>query len=667
MKHSSYLAAFALFNFTFCFVQSQCFESISTDGRHILASKDDGTFWAWGWNTSGQLGNGSLIDSNVPQQLMTETDWTYYDAGNFSNLVIKSDGTLWAWGRNQFGQLGDGTFIDRASPIQIGTENDWSQVFGGSNQNFALKDNGTLWTWGDNTEGELGNGENGLGNEVSIPTQIGTDNNWFALATGFHHEVALKNDGTLWTWGFNGLSQLGLGNNVDHYEPVQISPENNWAYIASGYDHSFAIKTDGTLYAWGGNFAGEIGNGTLTNFNPLQKIGNDNDWQEIAAGQNHSIALKTNGTIWVWGNNGSGELGLGSVSNVLSPTQLGTDADWIAIDAGRNFCVALKADGSLWTWGNNFHGTIGDGTFQDRNIPTLIEDCDEVLMPVLSVNRPELNFGTILISTDTSLNILIENTGNDELIVYDFIFGDDAFYCEMDSISIGPNESFELEIFFNPSDPIDYASTVNISSNGGDFEIDLLGSGFQETMLFPILAVSPTELDFGTVQINHESALILSFENTGNGPLIIYNFLFGAAVFYSDLDSIILNPDEIFELEIHFNPTQAIQYSNSLIIESNGGNFEINLTGTGFMETAIEDFTINKLDISPNPTSDFLRIKNISNTQISGCKIYDCRGKLLLNDLTFYHEISVSHLPSGKYFIVIEMLEERMVKAFVKE
>jgi len=132
-------------------------------------------------------------------------------AGNAHTVALKPDGTLWAWGTNFSGQLGNGTNANSNVPVQESTgATNWVAIAGGGSHTVALKADGTLWAWGRNSEGQLGNGTSGLGAFSNVPVQESTGaTNWVAVAGGFAHTVALKADGTLWAWGANASGQLG--------------------------------------------------------------------------------------------------------------------------------------------------------------------------------------------------------------------------------------------------------------------------------------------------------------------------------------------------------------------------------------------------------------------------------------------------------------------------
>ena len=122
---------------TLSFCEVFAIKAGGTASSHSLATKSDGSLWAWGSNYHGQLGDGTTIDRHSPIRIGSDTNWQSIQTVGSYSLATKSDGTLWAWGRNYNGQLGDGTTIDRHSPVQIGSENDWQSIAAGSGHSMC--------------------------------------------------------------------------------------------------------------------------------------------------------------------------------------------------------------------------------------------------------------------------------------------------------------------------------------------------------------------------------------------------------------------------------------------------------------------------------------------------------------------------------------------------
>jgi alpha-tubulin suppressor-like RCC1 family protein len=333
--------------------------------------------WSWGRNHLGQLGQGDTTNQSSPIQIGALTTWSAISGthGNHS-MAIKTDGTMWSWGRNNMGQLGQGDTTNRSSPVQIGALTNWLTISSGYTHSMAIKTDGTMWSWGDNTE----HGQLGLGNKTSIssPVQIGALTTWSKIGVGMFHNLAIKTDGTLWGWGNNNYNgSLGLGNKTTSYSsPIQIGSLTTWSSVSAGSYFSLAIKTDGTLWSWGYNSQGQLGLGDTTErLSPVQ-VGLLTNWSSVNSGANHVLAVKTDGTIWSWGynsyNNFGGRLGLGDTTHRSSPTQIGALTNWSSISGGGYHSLAMKTDGTLWTWGANYHSTLGLGNTTHRSSPTQI-------------------------------------------------------------------------------------------------------------------------------------------------------------------------------------------------------------------------------------------------------------------------------------------------------
>ena len=317
---------------------------VSGGTNYSLAIKSDGTMWAWGRSIDGQLGLGDITHRSSPVQIGALTNWAQVSAGlGDHSLAIKTDGTLWAWGRNTFGQLGLGDITSRSSPVQVGALTNWYQVSSGAAYSLAVKTDGTLWGWGYNFSGEIGDGTT---TARSSPVQVGSLTNWSQVTSGGSaddntYSLAVKTDGTLWAWGINTSGQLGLGDRTHRSSPVQVGTLTNWYQVSSGTAHSLAVKTDGTLWAWGINTNGRLGLGDITSRSSPVQVGALTNWKQVSNGLSQVLAVKTDGTLWAWGFNGSGRLGLGDTTARSSPVQVGVLTNWYQVSAYSAHSMAI--------------------------------------------------------------------------------------------------------------------------------------------------------------------------------------------------------------------------------------------------------------------------------------------------------------------------------------
>ena len=242
-----------------------------------LALKKDGSLWAWGSNLSGGgIGLGDDKSTGTPTRIGAANDWAAVACGENFSLALKKDGSLWAWGDNSAGQLGLGDTSVPAgegqqtdvvpTPTRVGSAHDWAAIACGDDFSLALKIDGSLWAWGAGYVGDTsaapGGGEqSGI---TSNPTRVGSASDWTAIACGAQYGLAVKSDGSLWAWGRNDFGQLGLGDTTDRAAPTRVGVANDWVAVACGVFHSLALKKDGSLWTWGQNKYGQLGLGDTT-------------------------------------------------------------------------------------------------------------------------------------------------------------------------------------------------------------------------------------------------------------------------------------------------------------------------------------------------------------------------------------------------------------------
>ena len=407
---------------------------VSNGSYHSFGLTSDGRIYAWGRNTSGELGIGTtLARSNVP--IAVKTTGTPMDGkvvkqveggGRYEgshSIALASDGTVYTWGLNQYGQLGNNTTTNSRSPIAVqaaGTPMAGKtivQVAAGADHSLALDSDGALYAWGSNAYGQLGNGTT---TNSSVPVAVKIAGTPLAgktiiqIVAGANHNMVLTSDGAVYTWGWNYHGQLGNNTKTNSNTIVAVQTIGTTlagkkiVKIAAGQGHSLALTDDGRVYTWGRNDTGQLGNNATTDAmlpvavtvtgTPM----NNKTIIEIASGARHSLAIDSSGKVYAWGHNGSGQLGNNSTVNALTPVAVQAPADKNIIQVSGSGWLgasssALTSNGTVYSWGRDFDGQLGDGTNNDSYVPviTTINLVDTPSIPTHVMAKPGDTTATI--------------------------------------------------------------------------------------------------------------------------------------------------------------------------------------------------------------------------------------------------------------------------------
>jgi len=296
-----------------------------------------------------QIGNNYLSVNQSSPVLIASGSWSKIGAGASVSAAIRSDGLLFTWGLNTSGQMGDNTVIAKSSPVQIGNSS-WAQVSVIDNHMIALDTASSAYTWGLNASGQLGDGTT---INKSNPVLLGS---FTTIAAGSSFTGGITNTGALFMWGVGALGVLGNSATINRSSPIQIGT-SSWTAIAAGASVASAIRSDGSIFNWGAGTLGQLGQAysIISRSSPIQ-LGNEyavanvyiptkidgelgtTSWSSVSAGNSYSAGISNNNSLFLWGLNNAGQIGLNDTINRSSPTQVtGTYSE---VSAGNSFTGA---------------------------------------------------------------------------------------------------------------------------------------------------------------------------------------------------------------------------------------------------------------------------------------------------------------------------------------
>jgi alpha-tubulin suppressor-like RCC1 family protein len=349
--------------------------AVDAGGGHTCALMKSGAVKCWGWNSNGQVGDETVKDKWSPVDVAGLSGGAKkIAAGDYHTCAVTDAGAVQCWGANGSGQLGNGSRIQSSAPVPVeGLEGGAVLVAAGGSHSCAIDVAGNVACWGSNTYGQLGTG---VYEGSTLPADVGgLEGNMVSIAAGYGHTCAESSAGRLQCWGWNGDGQLGDGTASARKAPATVAGwSGEAADLSIGWARACVVTGSGAVKCWGSMGNGLPEGGSSAFGIPATVDSLAGGAAAVSAGGEHACALTAGGGVKCWGRNSRGQLGDGTREDRATPVEVaGLSSGVAAVSAGYQHTCARMVDGGIRCWGANDHGQLGDGTRMDRADPVEVE------------------------------------------------------------------------------------------------------------------------------------------------------------------------------------------------------------------------------------------------------------------------------------------------------
>lgn len=281
---------------------------------HTLGLTTTGVLYAWGNNFTGALGNNTTVNRSTPVAVCGGgRTYCQIEAGPNRSYALASTGLLYAWGDNTSGQLGINSTVSRITPVAVCGGLTFASISAGLASAYGITTAGVTYAWGSGTSGILGDNSS---IDKSTPVAVCGGLTFCKISAGNYHVLGITTSGIVYSWGQSVYGELGDNTLVAKSTPVAVCGGITFKDIAAGDTHSLGLATNGTLYGWGSNLYGELGtNNYPTSYSTPVLVCGGFVFNKISAGQNTSYGITSGGQLYSWGKNTVLELGLNNFIN----------------------------------------------------------------------------------------------------------------------------------------------------------------------------------------------------------------------------------------------------------------------------------------------------------------------------------------------------------------
>jgi alpha-tubulin suppressor-like RCC1 family protein len=343
--------------------------------------RSEGAAYCWGYNSNGQLGDGSTVSRTAPVAVGGGIGFASVTPGAFHSCGLTPSGEAYCWGANSYGRLGDGSETQRTAPAAVSGGHVFSSLSAGLDHTCAVETaTHQAFCWGRGQSGQRGDGTMTT-STVPLVTFGSSLLGFDRVSAGGQHSCAIARDGTVFCWGLNAQGQLGDGTTWMRFIPTAVSGDLTFQSLAvnnnnATWESTCGVTPEGRAYCWGLNNGGQLGRGTTGGqFSVPQSVFGGLVFTSVSPGLNHTCGVTTGGEAYCWGWNDYGQLGNGTAGvdeGTNTPTLVTGGHPFRYVGAGSNYSCGLTTDDEVYCWGLNSAGQLGNGTNTSSSEPVLV-------------------------------------------------------------------------------------------------------------------------------------------------------------------------------------------------------------------------------------------------------------------------------------------------------
>jgi len=355
-------------------VTTPVFRQISAGGSHSCGVTPENKAYCWGFNSTGQLGDGTLIDRLHPVPVLGGLAFRNVSAGHDYTCGLTTQGLGYCWGANSEGQLGDGTTTWTLTPVAVAGGQRFLQLDVGGRLVCARRDpDGRAYCWGNNTFGQVGDGTTVT--RRLLPVAVAGGRVFSLLSSGGTHACGVTPLNQIYCWGDNREGQIGDGTLTQRRVPTRVAGQLEFVKVDAGRQHTCAVTSSFQAYCWGnGNL---IGDGIGFTRRLPRAVAGGLRFARVTAAASHTCGVTTAKQTYCWGSNNYGQLGDGTLSSGsyrLTPVAVIGGIAFVQLSGsvdGAHTC-GKTLDNEAYCWGANGTGELGDGTRTNRSSPVAV-------------------------------------------------------------------------------------------------------------------------------------------------------------------------------------------------------------------------------------------------------------------------------------------------------